>query len=32
MNNFAKGSIEFLTVSVEFCKFIENIQSDKAGS
>ena len=30
MNNFAKGSIEFLTVSVEFCKFIENIQSDKA--
>ena len=30
MNNFAKGSIEFLTVSVEFCKFIEHIQADKA--
>ena len=30
MNQFAKGSIEFLTVSVEFCKFIESIQADKA--
>ena len=30
MNNFAKGSIEFLTVAVEFCKFIENPQIDKS--
>lgn len=29
MKQFAKGSIEFLTISVEFCKFIENPLSDK---
>lgn len=29
MANFTKGSIEFLTISVEFCKFIENIPEDK---
>lgn len=29
MKQFAKGSIEFLTVAVEFCKFIEHPLSDK---
>lgn len=29
MANFTKGSIEFLTVAVEFCKFIENIPEEK---
>ena len=29
MKQFAKGSIEFLTVAVEFCRFIENPLSDK---
>lgn len=29
MTNFTKGSIEFLTVAVEFCRYIENPDTDR---
>lgn len=30
MKQFAKGSIEFLTVAVEFCKYLENPETDRS--
>lgn len=32
MAKFTKGSIEFLTIAIEFCKFIESISSDNEGA
>lgn len=29
MNRFSKGSIEFLTVAVEFCNYLEHIDTDR---
>lgn len=29
MSQFSKGSIEFLTVAVEFCKYVENPDTDR---